>query len=699
MAAYTTNPGLAEALAGFGKSLFPDSSKQMQAAYTRARADRANQQRLQVIQQMEIARAQEARDAAEAKRKVALAEEKTAVSDRLGNVLSRQGKIEGSVTPLVPQGVTPKQFIGPMRPGVKHDIYDQSDLARVLARAAGHKDMAAASNQAVATTHAMTGGDFGQRQAALGGSSNSSNMDTLAARRQTAKLRDAQKYAAKVNELRVEAGLKPIDPDKILPVALQKVTGLTQGNANDRSDAISARDAAEALALEDRRSAGSLAVANADNAGKLARIAPQGVADTQREVAVQTHKNIGTADVANIDNAGKLARQNMEPVDVGETDTAFLPPGHPLRTDANQGVLLGAGARPKTEGEAEALINLTAGGPYDGTGKDNQSLNIVHNFNKYYRNPEARGKLGPDHIAMYAAAYHELYGPKKVRLGVYNKHTGEVAQQWVDQPGIAPTRGVVDPEKLYAAQENQSRSPAPPPVSRVSDGGDAAELMAADAATQQEAEADEDFKANRHNQPPPLSTAGEEAVIIAGTVMPPKARTEMRAKAYEYWGRMTIGEAGLQSSIDAAGGVPDVYNFFWAAPSQTIGGMLLGNAMASSEAKGYMASAQLFLNAILRRDSGAAVPLTEYPQYWSQFIPLPNDDPQTLMRKKWARKSATDLMKKNAGLTPSELLEATKREAEFLVQDAALREQPGQQSGDNSQVKALMEKYGKNGKS
>ena len=181
-------------------------------------------------------------------------------------------------------------------------------------------------------------------------------------------------------------------------------------------------------------------------------------------------------------------------------------------------------------------------------------------------------------------------------------------------------------------------------------------------------------------------------LIIPGTLKPGKARTDAEAKAFEYSGRMEIGEVGLENSIKT-GGVPNVLDFYAAAPSQTTLGMLAGNAIASDHAIAFMTSAQVFLNAILRRDSGAAVPESEYPQYWAQFIPLPGDPPQALARKKEARRVATASMKNNARMSPSEVLEMSKSTTAFRAADQARLNPGGATTAADPQLDALMTKY------
>lgn len=57
------------------------------------------------------------------------------------------------------------------------------------------------------------------------------------------------------------------------------------------------------------------------------------------------------------------------------------------------------------------------------------------------------------------------------------------------------------------------------------------------------------------------------------------------------------------------------------------------NAMSSPEQQTFMTHAENFINPALRKDSGAAVPVSEYPKYFARFIPVYGDSPERVQLK------------------------------------------------------------------
>ena len=136
--------------------------------------------------------------------------------------------------------------------------------------------------------------------------------------------------------------------------------------------------------------------------------------------------------------------------------------------------------------------------------------------------------------------------------------------------------------------------------------------------------------------------------------------TEGKRKGFQFVTRMVNAEENLRASMAAfadQGGVPDIVSYYLAAPKDSFGAQLLAGAVVGDETKAFMSSAQQFLTAILRLDSGAAVPVSEYPMYYTQFIPMPGDGAETLRRKEQARAAASEGLR--AGLSADEILEET----------------------------------------
>lgn len=73
------------------------------------------------------------------------------------------------------------------------------------------------------------------------------------------------------------------------------------------------------------------------------------------------------------------------------------------------------------------------------------------------------------------------------------------------------------------------------------------------------------------------------------------------------------------------------------------------NAMQSPEGKRFNQAAGDFINAALRRESGAAISNDEYARFGKIYFPLPGDDAQTLAQKKAARNTVISSAKTSAG--------------------------------------------------
>jgi hypothetical protein len=81
---------------------------------------------------------------------------------------------------------------------------------------------------------------------------------------------------------------------------------------------------------------------------------------------------------------------------------------------------------------------------------------------------------------------------------------------------------------------------------------------------------------------------------------------------------------------------------------------VIGNALVS---EGYQKAAQAgkeFLQAILRKDTGAAITPAETSEYGSVYLPAPGDSEGTLAQKKLSRTRAVEALK--AGMTPQAIL-------------------------------------------
>lgn len=76
---------------------------------------------------------------------------------------------------------------------------------------------------------------------------------------------------------------------------------------------------------------------------------------------------------------------------------------------------------------------------------------------------------------------------------------------------------------------------------------------------------------------------------------------------------------------------------------------VLGNYAKSADAQKYDQAKRDFVNAVLRRESGAVISPSEFDNAEKQYFPQPGDDPQTIEQKRLNRESAIAGMKIGAG--------------------------------------------------
>jgi hypothetical protein len=69
---------------------------------------------------------------------------------------------------------------------------------------------------------------------------------------------------------------------------------------------------------------------------------------------------------------------------------------------------------------------------------------------------------------------------------------------------------------------------------------------------------------------------------------------------------------------------------------------MIGNAAMSSESQRAEQAQRDFVNAVLRRESGAVISPSEFANAQKQYFPQPNDKPETLAQKARNRKIAIE---------------------------------------------------------
>jgi hypothetical protein len=142
------------------------------------------------------------------------------------------------------------------------------------------------------------------------------------------------------------------------------------------------------------------------------------------------------------------------------------------------------------------------------------------------------------------------------------------------------------------------------------------------------------------------SAAVAEAVARARAAAKPgagaKPLTESQMKAVGQLSRMERTEQIL-TSPEMTGYVPSLAT---AAAARVPG---VGNYMVDSQYQKYAQAAREWISGLLRLDSGAAVPETEFTRYFGTFFPQPGDDDAVIAQKADARAWATANLRAGLG--------------------------------------------------
>lgn len=100
---------------------------------------------------------------------------------------------------------------------------------------------------------------------------------------------------------------------------------------------------------------------------------------------------------------------------------------------------------------------------------------------------------------------------------------------------------------------------------------------------------------------------------------------------------------------------------------------VVGNYLKSDAYQLAETAGQEFLQAILRKDTGAAITTQEQALYGETYLPQPGDSPQRLAYKKEARLRAVEAIK--AGMTPQQIEAAARADAAVVAQLGAASKQ------------------------
>ena len=117
----------------------------------------------------------------------------------------------------------------------------------------------------------------------------------------------------------------------------------------------------------------------------------------------------------------------------------------------------------------------------------------------------------------------------------------------------------------------------------------------------------------------------------------------------------------------------------------------LGNYMTSTEFKSYDQARKNFINAVLRRESGAAIAESEFDNANSQYFPQPGDPQEIIDQKRRNRELAITLMEAGAGegaaYAQQEVLKMQRQiNPLFGTDEYVAPEAPAQSEGGNTEV-------------
>jgi hypothetical protein len=131
-------------------------------------------------------------------------------------------------------------------------------------------------------------------------------------------------------------------------------------------------------------------------------------------------------------------------------------------------------------------------------------------------------------------------------------------------------------------------------------------------------------------------------------------QSQTQAGSMDFGSRMTFANSILENTEQLGTNLGE--QFFSKIP-------IFGGALTSPEFKQYDQARRTFVNAILRRESGAAIAESEFESANQQYFPQPFDTPEVIAQKRAARELATTMMLAASG--PNATQYAKDQAAEF----------------------------------
>lgn len=238
---------------------------------------------------------------------------------------------------------------------------------------------------------------------------------------------------------------------------------------------------------------------------------------------------------------------------------------------------------------------------YEGDAMEAQHLRIIESVNRVVRERGA-GALSADDEFQYRQALSSLYGPKRQDIETPD------GRKVVDIPPQPVPPGVwVPPDMQGFLQTGAAAVPGAPAV------------------------------AGAPAVPGAPAVAGADG-IIPGTEPEGGPDTESQSRYFIYAERIKVGADGLMKLIgyDPVTGIvnPNGFrpNLVTDVVNEQVPPALRGYAQGEDTQLFYTYAAQT-LNPLIRADSGAAVPDSEYPRYYDQYIPLPGQTDSVVKAK------------------------------------------------------------------
>lgn len=150
------------------------------------------------------------------------------------------------------------------------------------------------------------------------------------------------------------------------------------------------------------------------------------------------------------------------------------------------------------------------------------------------------------------------------------------------------------------------------------------------------------------------STPGGGFRFVQGTGAAAKPLTEQQSKDVVYSTRAEGALNVLEGQSSAGRPIAETLTSAAQRAANIDPTGLVRGAVQSPEFQVAQQAGQEFLQAILRKDTGAAITTQEQELYGTTFLPQPGDSPEVLEVKKQSRRRAIDAI--NAGLPPSAIV-------------------------------------------